>query len=92
MSTNITLVVAALATLTLTLGLGAAQANTKGPSSPPQHPPHGGGAATQGSNWQPHWRPYGYNNHKTHQNCYWLPTVSNGNLSGLEQKCIWVNS
>jgi hypothetical protein len=88
MSTKITFVAAALAALTL--GLGAAQANIKGPSSPPQSPStHAGGAASQAT--QNHcWSHHNY--YAGYTKCYWLPTVSNGSVSGLEQKCIWVKS
>lgn len=87
MSTKITFVIAALAAFTL--GAGIAEANTTGPSSPPRIP-HPGGAASKGT--QNHWRPHNSYAGQYQQKCYWLPTMSNGSLSGLEEKCIWVKS
>jgi hypothetical protein len=95
MSITTKLATASLALLALgavvALGSGQAVANTKGPTThnppgPPgagQHP--AGGAATHPN--RGHYDPFKYS--REHLKCYWLPTVSNGSISGLEQKCIW---
>ena len=63
-----------------------ALANTKAPSGGAHPRPPMGGAG------QPHSGPYaGHSaNSPWKQNCYWLPTVSNGSVSGLQQVCNWV--
>jgi hypothetical protein len=86
MSTKITFVAAAIAALTL--GVGVAEANTKGPSSPPKTIRHAGGAASQATNTQHQSHYNHFDRYRNQWKCYWLPTVSNGSVSGLEEKCI----
>jgi hypothetical protein len=84
--TKTSIVAAALAVLALSIG--AAQANTKGPSAPPKaRPVAGNGAGQQHAGGPKYYDPF-YRHHRT--KCYWLPTMANGAVTGLEQKCIWV--
>jgi len=83
MSKKLAIVAAGVA---LVLSIGAAQANTKPPSPAPR--PHPGGAASQANNIN-HYNHF--HNRQTQWKCYWLPTVNNGSVSGLEQKCVRVN-
>ena len=79
MSTRIAFVAAAL--VTLALAAGAAQAKVRVPikqASQPTHPAHSGNPISHAPNSQ----------NRRHERCYWLPTVNNGAVSGLQMKCI----
>ncbi len=72
----------------VSLASSQALANTKGPSG-------GGGGATHHRPHQPTpgQKPYYYNPlDRAHsgQKCYWLPTISNGTVTGLHSVCHWV--
>jgi hypothetical protein len=75
----------AFAATVASLAIGSALANTKGPSGPPHRPSTG----PQYYHHSYYGRPYypGQHVEKLTTECYYLPTVSNGSVSGLEKKC-----
>ena len=87
MSITTRLATAAFAAAIASLAISSALANTKGPSGPPSRPSMGGAPAQAPG---PHY--YGPHHYYTGGtkftvDCYYLPTVSNGSVSGLEKHC-----
>jgi hypothetical protein len=86
MSSTTKLATAALAAAVASLTIGSALANTKGPSSPPSRPPIvGGGPGQTGYHTMPHH--FDMRGKKFTRDCYYLPTVTNGSVSGLQKTC-----